>query len=154
MNWTELKEKIYYCDGSLRDIYVLHTNLEDNKKWTNLANELYTVKWFNGLTQTSEQKINLEVIEEYLKGQHDLCSSVSIYIDKIQINNHFFTDNEIENDISPEDINSIEDHEKIIEYMTDISILLDKPVILTPENEQETILICVTKNEIEYLPKN
>lgn len=31
MNWTKLKEKIYYCDGSLRDIYVLHVNLEDNK---------------------------------------------------------------------------------------------------------------------------
>lgn len=119
-----------------------------------MVNELYTVKWFNGLTQTNEQMINFEVIEGYLKGRHDLCSSVSIYIDKIQINNHFFVDNEIENDISPNEINSIEDHEKIIKYMTDISLLLDKPVTLTPENEKETVLICVTKNEIEYLPKN
>lgn len=154
MNWIELKKKIYYCDGSLRDIYILHTNLEDNKKWIDFANKRYTVKWFNGLTQNNEQKINVEVVEGYLKGKHHLSSSASIYIDKIQINNHFFVDNEIENDISPKDINSLEDHEKIINYMTDLSSLLNKPVILTPENEQETILLSVTEKGIQYLPKN
>ena len=73
MNWTELKKEIYYCDGSLRDIYVLQTNLEDNEKWTDLINQLYSVKWFNGLTQTEEQKIDIEVVRGYLKGEHDLC---------------------------------------------------------------------------------
>ncbi len=154
MNWTELKKEIYYCDGSLRDIYVLQTNLEDNEKWTDLINQLYSVKWFNGLTQTEEQKIDIEVVRGYLKGEHDLCSSAHVYIDKIQINNHFFIDNEIENDISPKEINSIEDHEKILKYMKEISVLLDKPVILTPENEQETILIRVTNDQIDYLPNN
>lgn len=154
MNWTEIKKEIYYCDGSLRDIYVLQTSFEENEKWVNLVNELYNVKWFNGLAKTDEQKINFEVVGGYLKGEHDLCSSASVFIDKIQINNHFFLDNEIENDISPKEINTIQDHEKIIKYMTDISILLDKPVILTPENEQKTVLILVTKNKIEYLPKN
>ena len=132
MNWTELKKEIYYCDGSLRDIYVLQTNLEDNEKWTDLINQL----------------------RGYLKGEHDLCSSAHVYIDKIQINNHFFIDNEIENDISPKEINSIEDHEKILKYMKEISVLLDKPVILTPENEQEKILIRVTNDQIDYLPNN
>lgn len=154
MNWTQLKKEIYYCDGSLRDIYVFQTNLEDNEKWTNLVNQLYSVKWFNGLTQTEEQKIDIQVIRGYLKGEHSLCSSANVYIDKIQINNHFFIDNQIENDISPTEINNIDDHEKIINYMSVISVLLDKPVILTPENEQETILIRVTKDKIEYLPKN
>ena len=38
--------------------------------------------------------------------------------------------------------------------MKEISVLLDKPVILTPENEQETILIRVTNDQIDYLPNN
>lgn len=41
--------------------------------------------------------MNFEVLEVRFKGKQDLCSSSSIYIDKIQINNHFFE----ENDISP-----------------------------------------------------
>lgn len=32
MNWTDLKNKIYYWDGSWRDIYVLQTNRDDWKK--------------------------------------------------------------------------------------------------------------------------
>lgn len=153
MNWTELKKEIYYSDGSLRDIYILQTNFEDNEKWVDLVNQLYLIKWFNGLTQTNENKIDFKVVRGYLIGEHDFCSNASVFIDKIQINNHFFIESEIENDISPKEINSIEDHEKIIKYMTDISILLDKPVILTPETEQENILIRVTKNNVEYLPK-
>jgi hypothetical protein len=151
MNWTEIKEKIYYCDGSLRDIYILQTNMEDNKKWTDFVNEHYTVKWFNGLTQTDEKEIDFEVIKGYLNREHDLCSSASIFLDKIQINNHFFIDSEIENDISPKEINSLQDHERIISYMIGISKILNKPIILTPENEQGTILIKVTKDIVELM---
>ena len=127
MDFQELKDKIYYSDGSLRDIYVLQTNMEDNKKWVDFVNEHYIVKWFNGLTQTDETKIDF----------------------KIQINNHFFIDTEIENDISPKEINSLQDHERVIGYMISLSKALDKQIILTPENEQGTILIKVTNDNVE-----
>ncbi len=153
MNWTDLKKNIYYLDGSLRDIYVLNTDLQDNEKWCEFVSENYMVQWFNGIKQINETKIDFEVVKGYLDGTHDFCSSVSIYFDKIQINNHFFINNEIENDISPKEIDNIETHEKVIKYLKAISLLLDKPIILTPEDEQETILIRVTKNKVEYLPK-
>lgn len=152
MDWTALKKKIYYCDGSLRDIYILQTNFEDHEQWIHLVNEQYAIKWFNGLTQKEEQKINFEVVKGYLKAEHDLCSSVHVFIEKIQINNHFFIVHELENDISPKEINCIQDHEKIIKYMIDVSLHLGKSIILTPENERETILIRVTGNKIEYFP--
>ena len=100
------------------------------------------------MAQTDERKIDFEVIKGYFNGEHKLCSSASIFIDKIQINNHFFIDTEIENDISPKEIKSIDDHNKLIRYMTELSKVLDKKVILTPENEVETILISVNKDEI------
>lgn len=154
MDWSALKKEIYYRDGSLRDIYVLQTTFEDNEQWVNLVNEQYAIKWFNGLTQQEEQKINFEVVKGYLNGGHDLCSSAHVFIDKVQINNHFFIVNKIETDISPNEINSIHDHEKIIKYMVAVSMRLGKPVVLTPENEQEKILIRVIKNKIDYLSEN
>ena len=150
MNWTKLKEKIYYWDGSWRDLYILQTNLDDNLKWTNYVNENYRIEWFNGLTQTDEQKIDYEVIKEFWNGNRDLCSTAKVFIDKIQINNHFFDIEEIENDIDPREINSIEDHEIVLKYMTDLSLLLDKPIILTPENDKEIVLMKVSKDGIEY----
>ena len=150
MNWTELKEKIYYWDGSWRDLYILNTSLDDNLKWTNYVNENYRIEWFNGLTQKNDTKIDFEVIKEFWSENHDLCSTAKVFIDKIQINNHFFDDDEIENDIDPREINSIEDHEIIVKYMTDLSQLLDKPIILTPENDKEIVLIKVSKHGIEF----
>jgi len=150
MNWTELKEKVYYWDGSWCDIYILRTSLEYNEKWTDYVNENYRIEWFNALTQADENRISFDVIKEFWNGNQDLCSTAKVFIDEVQINNHFFTDTEIENDIDPREINSMEDHESVIKYMTDLSKLLDKPLILTPENEQETILIIVSKNQVAY----
>lgn len=154
MNWTELKKHIYFTDGSLRDIYILNTDIKDNEKWCQFVSENYKIKWFNGLRQTNEDKINFKVVRGYLDETHDLCSSASVYIENIQINNHFFNEKVIENDISPKEINTIQDHEKIIKYLNDLSMLLNKAVILTPENEQEIILIRVTNLKIEYLPSS
>ena len=150
MNWTDLKNNIYYWDGSWRDIYILQTSLEDNLKWSDYVNTNYRIEWFNGLTQADESKVNFDVIKEFWNGNHDLCSTAKVFIDNIQINNHFFVDTEIENDIDPGEINSIENHDKEIKYMTDLSFLLDKHVILTPENAPEIVLIKVSKNNIEF----
>lgn len=150
MNWTELKQKIYYWDGSWRDIYILQTSIEDNKKWADYVNENYRIEWFNGVTQADETKIDFAVIKAFWNGNNDLCSTAKVFIEKVQINNHFFIDTEIENDIDPREINSISDHERVVKYMTGLSNLLDKPVILTPENEQETILMIVSKSKVEY----
>lgn len=154
MDWTELKSEIYYTDGSLRDIYIQNTDIEDNEKWCEFANNNYEVNWFNGLKQINEDKIEFETVKGYLNAEHEFISMASIYIGKIQINNHFFEENEIQNDISPREIVTIEDHEKIIEYMSQMSVLLNKPVILTPENENKVVLIKVVKGEIEYFPKD
>jgi hypothetical protein len=154
MNWNELKKEIYYNDGSLRDIYIKNTSIEDNKKWCNYVSANYSIKWFNGLKQITEDRIDFEVVKGYLYKNHDFCSSANIFLEKIQINNHFFIESEIENDISPNEINNIQDHERIIKFMTEISYHLDKTIILTPENEQEYILIRITKDLIEYLPED
>jgi hypothetical protein len=154
MNWTELKNNIYYIDGSLRDIYILNTNKQDWEKWVNYVNENYRVDSYNGKEDKKENTINFSVIKEKWNGTSDFLSTATVYIDSIQINAHFFTDTEIENDIDPREFNSLEDHNRLIKYMTDLSTLLDKDVILTPENDQETILIKVGKMNVEIYTEN
>ena len=86
----------------------------------------------------------------WIYGIIDICPTSSIFIKEIQINVHFWGDSEIENDIDPEQINSLEDNLALITYMSEISDLLNKEVLLTPENYHEICLIRVNINNIEF----
>ena len=149
MNWNELKNKVYHWDCSWRDIYVLQTTKLDWKKWVEYVNRNHRIEWYNGKKECVENTIDFEVIEEFWNGNHDLCSTANVFVDKIQINAHFFNESEFENDIDPREFNSEEDHKKLCNYMSDLSKLLDKEVILTPENDHKTILFKVNKDRIE-----
>jgi len=148
MNWKDLKDKIYYRDGSWRDIYVLQTNHNDWEKWVDYVNSNYRVEWFNGKADRDQEKVDFNIVKEYWGGNADFCSTAKVFINNIQVNTHFFAEVEIENDIDPREFNSIEDHERLTKYMSDISALLGKEVILTPENEHETVLFKINRNRI------
>lgn len=148
LEWDKLEKEIYYQDGSLRDIYILDIDPGDWGKWVDYINYNYVVSWYNGKTGIEEGQIDFSVINGYLNGEHDLCSSANIYIGSIQINCHFFSNSEIENDIDPREITSIAEHEKIIKYMTDLSVIIKKDIILTPENEPSNILIRINTSSL------
>lgn len=151
MNWQTIKEEIYYWDGSWRDIYVLDTTWEDWRKWILLVNQTYEVTFYNGLTQQVEIGINAEAVFSYLTGKTDLINSATIKLEGITIKCHFFTDEEIEIDIDPREIVLIEDHNLLINYMTTVSICLNKPVIMTAESSQDTIYILVDRENVKFV---
>jgi hypothetical protein len=146
MNWEILRKKIYYIDGSLRDIYVKDTNMQDWEKWIDLVNTKYEVKFNNVLSGEIESQINKSIVFDYWNGKTDLLNNVTIYLGDILVKCYFFGGNEIENDITPTEINSIEDHNRLVDYLKDVSACLGKEVMLTPENKK---LIIVNKNGIE-----
>lgn len=141
---------MYYWDGSWRDICILHTNRKDWKVWADYVNRNYPIGWFNGKTGKLENQVDFEVIEEFWDGKHHHCSTARVFIGKIQINAHFFEESEIENDIDPGEFNSIEEHDKLIEYMSALSKLLGREIVLTLENEHESILFKINKNRIKF----
>jgi hypothetical protein len=51
--------------------------------------------------------------------------------------------------IIPDEINSIDDHDKLMNYMTRLSFAPNKIVVLTPENQADIVLISVDKDEIK-----
>ena len=149
MNWQILKDKIYYWDGSWRDIYVHNTTREDWQIWADFVNKNYKTSFHIYATEVREEKVDLTKIFEYWSGTQENLSTATVYIDNIQVNAHFFTDEEIENDITPAEIKSIDDHNKLMNYMTNISKALNKTVVLTPENQADIVLISVDKDEIK-----
>jgi hypothetical protein len=148
MNWEDIKEKIYYLDGSLRDIYVQDVTKADWKNWTDFVNTNYKTSFYTYETEIKKENIDLNKILEYWNGQIDNCATATVFTGNIKINAHFFTDLEIENDITPKEIISIDDHNILLEYMIGVSNELDKKVILTPENMPDVILISVMRNEV------
>ena len=149
MDWDKLKEKIYYSDGSWRDIYVHDTTLDDWKKWTIFVNENYKIEFYNGQTQQTEIKIDFNLILNFWEYKTESVNSSTIYLNDIKVNCHFFNTHQIENDIDPNSVRTINDHNKVIQYMMDLSKLLDKKVIMTAENMPDFIHISVNKSNIE-----
>ncbi len=150
MNWQALKDNIYYLDGSLRDIYILNTTKEDWKIWTDFVNRNYKTSFHNYETETTKDNIDFSTMLDYWNGERDSSGMATVYVDNIIVNAYFFDHQEIENDITPKEFNSIDDHERLIKYMTGVSKALNKRVVLTPENSKEIVLLSVDKGEIIF----
>ena len=138
-NWEKIKEEIYFIDGSLRDIYVNNITENEWELWVNYVNKNYKIDWNN------KKKIDFEIIKNNWKEIMPQYTA-KMFIENIQINNHFFGD--FENDIDPAEIKNIYDHNCIIKYMKDISEILNKTVYLSEENWRNDYLIKIYKEKI------
>jgi len=140
-DWNNIKW-IFEPDGALRDIYVQEVSLRDWKNLTDLINEKYTVIY------EGEKKIAKQDVIEYLtdKTGEVECKTVSIELEKIQLNCHFFLEDEIEFDIDPKQINSLEDFELVEKFMIDLSKSLDNQITLTYENDSKFPLVKIDVN--------
>lgn len=146
-NWKDIKW-IFEPDGSLIDIYVQEISLNDWRKVINLINEKYEVK-YDGTKRIDEQ-YTIEYLTD-ATGEME-SKSATIHLGEIQVNCHFFLDDQIEFDIDPKEINSIKDFEAIEAFMIDISAELNNQVILTGENDIKFPLIKIdTKRRINKI---
>ena len=76
MNWEILRKKIYYIDGSLRDIYVKNTSMEDWEKWIDLLNASYKLEFYNGQSGLIESQIDKNIVFDYWNGKTDLLRTL------------------------------------------------------------------------------
>jgi len=123
IDWNKIKW-IFKPDGTLRDIYIQEVSLSDWNNLIDLINEKYTVKY------KGKKKIAKQEVIEYLMDETGEVEfkTVSIELEKIKLNCHFFLEDEIEFDIHPKQINSLEDFEFLEKFMNDVSKSLDNQV--------------------------
>jgi len=140
-NWKDIKW-IFEPNGALRDIYVQEVSLNDWEKLIDLINEKYKVNY------GKINQINKEYVIEYLTDEIGEIEgkSASIFLGEIRLNCHFFLKDQIEFDIDPKEVNSIEDFELIENFMVDVSKSIDNQISLTDENDPKFPLIKIDSN--------
>jgi len=147
--WNEISW-MFDQRGSLIDICVLETSLEDWEKLIDLLNANYHITSFGKNGDAKSQKIDKKYAIKYLidvTGNMESKSACLLLAEGIDVNCHFFADRHIELDIYPPAFKSYEDFEVIKAFMTDLSKLLDKKVILTGENDHEIPLFEIDVNK-------
>ena len=152
---------IFEPDGSLLDIYVQETTLDDWFTLIDYLNANYKVKYDPTSDNELQDKINKDYVTTFLldKTGELECRTVSVFSNNLVFNCHFFLKDEIEFDADPKEFKEQKDFETLIAFMTAISKALSKEIILTAEGCSNIPLITLdsssghlkisTQNEIK-----
>jgi hypothetical protein len=134
MDWHRIAPD-FEPDGSLRDIYILRTDLAD---WQHVLDALG--KWTPAPTLIlGGQSASLPVrAEKMFSG--DERPLLSILVGGATLNCHFFTDDEIEFDVNPAEVTGPSQAEALTAFMTVLGEATNKPVVLTMENSREGVI--------------
>ncbi|MEY2197000.1 hypothetical protein AB7942_30530 [Neobacillus sp. BF23-41] len=138
---NEVLDKVFFNDGSLRDIYVVAVDLTDWQKFFDL---ILTSPWDivfykDGQATVYEQTNVAHFFEE--NENHRILMSINI--NGVLINCHFFSKDEIEFDLEPKEVKSVTEAIAVFKFMRNLSKILGKESILTGENTPEYPLVTV-----------
>jgi hypothetical protein len=148
MDWEIIQESIFYSDGSWRDVLVKDITRNDWIKFIDYVNENFKVEFYNAATETTESKIDFEILSEYWDGKHSFLSGGRITAYGIDLNFPYFFENQIECYLDPSEINESHKADILIESLQEISKLLNKKVILSAENMPEFEYIHVNDDTV------
>ncbi|MDT3337947.1 hypothetical protein Q4Q49_22070 [Shewanella sp. SP1S1-7] len=141
--WNQI-DKAFHDDGSLRDIYFFGTNVEIwNSFIASVLKSEFGYKFYKG-GELCEIYTNFDSIFEERKN-----TSLMLVIEKngVSFNCHFFTDEEIELDISPREVNNPLAFNTVLEFMSYFSKATNISSVLTYENSPEhEIIKCSIEN--------
>ncbi len=117
-------------DGAWFDIYVFEITIKD---WQSLFNVLQTSYEFSYSIDGELQQLPKQIKEVFLV-RKSADPALSFPVGKILVNCHFFSENEIEFDIDPREVNSQIDLDALLIFLQQVGNAVHRPVILTPEN--------------------
>jgi hypothetical protein len=127
--WEEY-QSAFLRDGTLRDAYILDTTLDDWQKFIEFIKvNGYKYKFKTREKEPSPLPDDVSTIVE----QEDL-SLLSIFVNSIQINCHFFIIAEIELDLDPGEFLGAMQFKCLVEFLSRLSCYLQKEIRVTPEN--------------------
>jgi hypothetical protein len=156
LSWEEVKQYIYPSDGSFPDIYVLNTSYDDWRRWGAWVNATYPVR-FRDTNQQEHARIDTEAVLAYWQGDRlGNMPFASLWVGTVQINCFFLAEDSLDGDMNPQDIQSVEDHHALLEYLSNMSRLLAKEVIMLDEGTRSSLtdhvelapLLAVTQNHV------
>jgi hypothetical protein len=140
----------FYVDGSLRDIIVSNTTIDD---WEKLYDELKAGQYDLTYECGGSHSLAPNVREIFVKrGMHDTCPALSLKLGANTLNCFFRCEEEIEFDLAPRDVSSEEEVWRITDFMRTVGKRLGKDVCLTEENAHDFELIRYRHEEDDIVP--
>jgi hypothetical protein len=143
MKWEEVRSAFKEDKGTLRDIYVLDTDIDD---WQCFFDFLRSGDYLYQF-DSNKGSVLPEKVEDLSADWEGWSPFLKIEVGGLVLNCHCFTEeDEIEFWLDPIKVQSEREAESLFEFMRDIGQTLKKTVRLTPEAGRHFALI-------EYSPK-
>lgn len=137
MSWSRVAADFEW-DGAWRDIYVLDATLAD---WQ-AALELLRAWDPRPRFYTGGEAARLPDLAKALfpTDPDAFRSTLEFDVEGLQLNCHFFSDDEIEFDLDPREVNASR-FEALCGFMRLLATAVGKPVLLTHENERSSVIL-------------
>lgn len=136
MEWSQIAAALQ-AEGSLCDIYVFDTSLDD---WVSVWSALLSDP--DNLSFTVDGEANtppLDVAEAFqLRMNHSVCGSYAV--GKQRLNCHFFITEQVEFHLDPRDVDDPSEGDRLAEFITMLGRVTSKEVRLTPENGPDIVI--------------
>ncbi|MDQ0249201.1 hypothetical protein J2W22_001248 [Sphingomonas kyeonggiensis] len=136
MDWSQIASD-FEADGSLRDIYILDTSLED---WASVWAILTAASGsllFNVDGESCSPPV--DVGEAFaLRLNHSVAASYTL--GRQRLNCHFFTEEEVEFDFDPRQVDGPQEAEHLEQFLSELGRATLKEVRLTLENAPDAII--------------
>lgn len=137
VDWASVASE-FEPEGSLRDIYVFDTTLED---WQSILDAVrradLQLRFFSdgGPAQPPERIADVFAIQQHA------TASLHVIDSGVQMNCHFFTQDEVEFDIDPREISGPVQFDVVVRFMKLLADATQKVAVLTPENAPSAIIM-------------
>jgi hypothetical protein len=140
-------KEAFEWDGSLLDIYIHETTLND---WQSFIDWIRHGRYNFSFTPGNNSSSLPDNVQDVFNEQE--TSLLSISINGLLANCHFFGMEEIELDIDPREVVSEENFRDLMDFISNLGKALSKQVIITPENMPGMPLFLFTpeNNEVKY----
>ena len=148
MDWERI-QTYFEADGSLRDICILGTSLAD---WQKIWDALRVSATSLTLTVDGEPEETPADVNCIFEFRPHRSAMISVKLQYIVLNCHFFDTENVEFDFDPEDVKGPDGAEEIERFMKFLGDLVGKSVGLTYEGWKDALIarFCPGANVVWY----
>jgi hypothetical protein len=147
--WEDVRQG-FEPDGSLLDAYVFDTTVAD---WQAFVDLVRSRGWWFAYSEDGQARRLPERVEVVLARRTEMAVLLQIRpVPEVLINAHFFTEEEIEVDFDPRELQGQEQLNVVCAFLRAVGRRLGKPMVLTPENGPAHPLIGYDPDADRVLP--
>ncbi len=142
--WSDVAEYFEF-DGSLLDAYVFDVSMAD---WQHIIDVLRAQAWWLDYTLDGSSLPLPEHVSDIFAARREASATLHIRpAAEVLINTHFFSDDEIEFDFDPRELQGQDRLDVLCSFLRTVGSALNKPIVVTPENSPDRPLLTYTPSD-------